>query len=1233
MKKRTSRFITQNSKLIILLFLILSAGFVYGTTEVGMESDLGQFRSDSPEVEAQDYITQNFTSASQNQTSTQIIIKEKNVLDRETLLEILEFEKKLYDNELVNQTLTNQSQPITSIANLLAINSIQDEKINKINNLSKQVEDIKREVTEDRKLAFNLLNRTRETQKQLDQLNQSYQLGRINKTTYLQTRDLLEQNLSEIDIKAKKNLNNTQYNQFKSIKSSILTLKHKIDILNIKYQSNQVNSTFYETKLSEYQAGIKQNYSKISLLFQDKVKEINIKLEKIQELKTSLQNFTIPTITEQIDQINSLNEEELKNTISSVFNNTERKDFNPFTLMPLDFDSNKTITNATMLLVFQNAPKTSEVGQTTSEKIMDAQKKIRSISKNHITDGDMLVLGQGLVSDEIDRSMTDSLQIVLPIAVLFVLTALIIAYRDFLDVLLGLFGIFLVLAWTIGSMGLLDIKFNQMFVAIPALLTGLSIDYAIHVFMRHREERHQHPEEDSRKAMKIALSSVGIALIWVTATTIIGFMSNVTSPVPPIREFGIISSIGIFSALLILGVFIPSIKVELDGFLEKRGWDRKKRAFGTSGIVKSFLSIGATIAKKKPYLVIILVLLITLASGYGATKVDTTFKERDFLAQQPPGWMDILPQGFEPGEYYIKQNLDYLNQNFLRQDQRAQILIKGEVDSENAIKSLNKIQELAKQKNSTIKFSDGSVKIESPLVLINQVSEKNNSLNKTLAKADTDGDGLPNRNVSLIYSELINTTPEEANRLIYKSEKGYEALRVIILVKGTASYGDITTDMKEIASQVDEYEQLNATATGSPVMFHVVENQIFNTVIESLVVALIAILFFITIAFKLVEGNAKLGAITMLPVLIIVVWIVGTMYALKIPFNVMTAAITNLTLGLGIDYSIHISERFKYEWDNKGRDIYNAMQKTVTGTGGALLGTAATTIGGFGVLSLAILPVLKQFGMITAITMLYSFIAGVFILPSLLILWARSKGTKTEKKIDSENPVVIRNLSKSYGKTKALKDIDLEIQKEEVFGCLGPNGAGKTTIMNILTGAIKKYNGKVKIFGKEIKNSSEIKQKIGYLPENTGYYKNMTGYGFLKHLGKLSRLNEYEASKRAYKWLERVGLDGWGDKKISEYSKGMKKRLGLAQAFIHDPEIILLDEPLANLDPVAREKVLDIIKNFSEDKTIIISTTDLGELNEVLDNVAVLKEGMIIDKKTIDEIGNLEEYYRELIEE
>ncbi|MFB6198705.1 MAG: RND family transporter, partial [Halobacteriaceae archaeon] len=585
-----------------------------------------------------------------------------------------------------------------------------------------------------------------------------------------------------------------------------------------------------------------------------------------------------------------------------------------------------TTADSTMMIITQKTTRDTAQGSAT-QRIERSQIAIESIARDEF-ESTVLVFGAGIISDEITRSMRDSILIVAPLALLFVLLVLIIAYRDLLDIALGLFGILLVLAWTFGFMGWMGYNFNQIFIAIPVLLIGLGIDYAIHVFMRHREERSRDANTgDVREAMMVALASVGVALGYVTATTVIGFLSNLISSVPPIRQFGVTSAFGILSAFIIFGALIPAIKVEMDSFLESKGIDRNKRAFGTGGgRLGRALSLGVFISRRAPWAILIIALIASVAGGYGATKVNTSFEQSDFLASDPPEWTQRLPEPFKPGDYDVKEALDFVNENFVRENSQIQLLIRGNVTNAAVLQRLHRASSVASNRSGISTLPTGEADISSPVTVMRSIAKRNQSFNRTLMAADVDGDGVPDRNISTIYDRLFQIAPQEAQSVIHRSNGNYKAVRFVVSVKGGAS-GDLVTALGDDLEQIVEGPGVRVIATGSPIVFDLVSDQLLETVIQSLAITLIAIFLFLMMSYRITEGSATLGLVTLLPVAFSVTWIVGTMYLLGIPFNVLTGMITSLTIGLGVAYSIHISERFSYELKQDG-SVWAAMERT-----------------------------------------------------------------------------------------------------------------------------------------------------------------------------------------------------------------------------------------------------------------------------------------------------------------
>ncbi len=706
---------------------------------------------------------------------------------------------------------------------------------------------------------------------------------------------------------------------------------------------------------------------------------------ELQNQSTSL------SLEKQRSIIESSNESEIETATDAVLGGTNSSTdrSGAFAFMPTSYEPGDTTANATMLMATQ----TGEGGMegTASDRLIESQNAIQAIAHDQFGADSAHVFGAGIIADETEQSMTDSMIIVGPLALLFVLAVLIIAYRDLLDILIGLVGIGLVLIWTFGFMGWADIAFNQLFIAVPVLLIGLSIDYAIHVFMRHREERER--VHGVRRSMGSALSGIAVALVLVTATAVIGFLSNLTSSVPPIREFGIVSSVGITAALLVFGLFVPALKSELDSFFEARGISRQKRAVGTGGgVLSTVLSGGATAARKAPYLVLLVAVLITAAGGIGATQVDTSFNQEDFLAEDPSGVIADLPEPFAPSEYHAKSSLDFVNDQFLREDSGVNILIRGDMTDPQSLSAIDRAAENASDQPAAATLSNGESDIKSPITVMQTVAAENETFNETFTAADTDGDEIPDRNVEAVYDSLYATAPDRAGGVLQRTDDGYQAAVLSVTVSGDASGQAITDQFRGVADVVESTDgDLSATATGQPIVFNIVQDQLMDTVIESLLLTLGATFLFLMFIYRYLYGSATLGFVTLLPVLFSVAWILGTMYLLGISFNVITGLITSLTIGLGIAYSIHLSERYSLEL-GPNVSAWDALRTAVTGTGGALLGSAATTVGGFGVLAVAILPPLRQFGIITGLTIIYAFLASVVVLPSLLVVWTRLFG-------------------------------------------------------------------------------------------------------------------------------------------------------------------------------------------------------------------------------------------------
>ncbi len=221
-------------------------------------------------------------------------------------------------------------------------------------------------------------------------------------------------------------------------------------------------------------------------------------------------------------------------------------------------------------------------------------------------------------------------------------------------------------------------------------------------------------------------------------------------------------------------------------------------------------------------------------------------------------------------------------------------------------------------------------------------------------------------------------------------------------------------------------------------------------------------------------------------------------------------------------------------------------------------------------------------------------------------------------------------LSKWYGNVLGLSDVTLQIEPG-IIGLLGPNGAGKSTFLKLLTGQIKPSIGQVTICGQKIRNNYALFSRIGFCPEHDSFYEEMTGWEFLTSLLRLQQFPGNEVRARADRALETVELAAEKNRLIRAYSRGMRQRLKFAQAIAHDPDILILDEPLSGMDPLGKRKLIRLIKDFKEGKTVIVSSHVLPEIEALTKNIILIHQGKIFAKGDIHYIRDLIESHPHMV--
>ena len=602
----------------------------------------------------------------------------------------------------------------------------------------------------------------------------------------------------------------------------------------------------------------------------------------------------------------------------------------------------------------------------------------------HIADsvgGDITVFGSGIISDELSGVIGDSLTIVVPAAALLIFVFLVYAYRDPLDLLLGVVALLMTIIWTFGFMGWANIAFGQILITVPVLLLAVGIDFGIHAVNRYREERIE--GRDPKPSMRTTTDQLLVAFFIVTGTTVLGFSANVLSDLPPIQDFGIVSAVGIVFTFLVFGVFLPAAKLWADEVRESYGFPSfGQRPIGGEGsVLGSVLGSGVTIARRAPKLFLVLTLLISAGAGAYGTGVDTSFSNEDFLPpEEQPGYVDALPASLAPGTYTVTNTINFLEDNFESSEgEDAIVYVRGNLRQDDFLEQLSRAE---RDPPSGVVTEGRRAESESLLGVINSYAAQDPEFAALVERNDINDNGVPDDNLGEVYDELTAPdSPVRAQALEFITED-YAATQVRYSLKAGIDDATAVAAGDELADRVRE----GGVATGQTVVFKAIQDNILQSSLLSLLAALFATAVFLAFIYHVIEGRASLGIANLVPIVVAVALLAGSMRYLDIPLNALTATILSIAIGLGVDYSAHIVHRFAEEFDETG-DLYGSLDNTVSGTGGALMGSMLTTSSGTAVLVLAITPILGQFGLVIALSVFFSFLTAVVVTPPVMVVW------------------------------------------------------------------------------------------------------------------------------------------------------------------------------------------------------------------------------------------------------
>jgi len=701
-------------------------------------------------------------------------------------------------------------------------------------------------------------------------------------------------------------------------------------------------------------------------------------------------------------------------------------------LLTSDFQpaSGSFVAKGTIILVYFNASigESGTTGHSSNVDQLEIEKKMDDIARDYNSkEAEFSVIGNNLITEEIMGANNQSLMFLILMAIIFVIIILFAIYRNFFDMGISFSALGLGILWMYGAGAWLGFTFNPITTMVPILIVGLGIDYSIHLIMRYKEELLDN--QDIRKSMAIAITWVGTALLLATITTMVAFLSNMSSPMTLLFEFGILAAIGILGCFVSMVVFLTAAKQLRDGrrarkgklkYLAKNSKSKeacKEESFSQNLFCRGIAS-GATIAAKAPGAVIVVTILITLASFYGAYNLETKFDFEDFL----------------PDDLDITKDINFLMEEFstgsLVSEEIVVILVNGDIAEPSVVSDIgrtisNMADDTYVNMKTTIPYGgnngnngNGNLSVYVPdvdsILSLMQDYAMGTSYNETFSSLyynafDISGNlrQTTTRNqIETMFDWLHKNAEKDTKFLLHYNEDNDRYDSTVLRISVTTDMEDEKSfktleELDDDKNPLEENSNVDdSIVTGGPILFSTIMSILNESQMRSLIITVIACGIILTFVFWFEKRSLSLGVITTFPVVLVISWSMGVMYILDIPLNIMTITIASLTVGLGVTYGIHITHRF-LENVEKYPTIDEAGHNTVISTGIALFGAAATTIAAFGMLIFSLLPPMQQFGGISALTIFFSFISCVFILPTFLRIWAifrEKQGTlRTEK--------------------------------------------------------------------------------------------------------------------------------------------------------------------------------------------------------------------------------------------
>ena len=629
---------------------------------------------------------------------------------------------------------------------------------------------------------------------------------------------------------------------------------------------------------------------------------------------------------------------------------------------------------------------------TGDERVKEAERRINELA---IADeGPLRVSSVSpiVVEDEYRKATEEGMAPLIGLALLLIAVLILVFLRTLSDLLLTLLGLLLSLTWVIGAEGWLGPNAlgligppSSLTALVPIIVISLTVDYAIQTVSHYREQRAE--GEPVLAAVRMGLQHVTVPLTLAAITTVASLLVNLLSPIGVMGDFGIVAGLGVGMSLIVMLTLIPAGRTIIDRRRESRGTLTQPRPVANAlpGIGRLAELLGTSVARRPaPYFIV--VIAVTIGLGYAATGLQSGFNIRE-----------ILPRGGA-----VLKDMETLDATVGGSTEMASVFVTAEATETRTLLNLHDLRTAFEDEQRRPPAAAGPIQVSYEL-LVNDWTEDSGAPGDkydpelaALFQQATTGVQLDPVIMQEFLDKLGARDPTLARTLVDDPE-GVDAL----LVQFPAYSGDpvVTRALQQDIEALWFGDDGAVTATSLDIVAVAVTDEIAGRQTQAISTTIAVALGILAVFFWVTQRQPLLAVIAVGPIVLVLIWVLGTMALLDIPYTLVTSIITALSIGIGVDYTIHLIHRYREEF-TRVRNPEQAAIRTLATTGSALLGSALTTALGLGVLVASPLLASQQFGLTAAITIAYSLIVSILVVPPAMTVWGAYQNMRLRSMVD-----------------------------------------------------------------------------------------------------------------------------------------------------------------------------------------------------------------------------------------